>query len=75
MQEKQDWRKHYHIFANETDDFTTDLNKARKIFKEYKNEGFDCIRLYEEFELYENNEPTGDFKDGNCLQSIGDFPS
>ena len=54
----------YHIFTNNTDEYTTDKKEAYTIYNSFVAE-YDCARLYE-------LEQEGD--NGDCIESHGHWP-
>lgn len=70
------WKKFYHVFADGYDEYygENEFEKALADYYRLQREGYIGGRLYEMYELYEDGEPTGDFSDGDCLNSFGEYP-
>lgn len=67
----------YHVFSDGYDEWYSkdEYDKAVADFYRLIKDGYTRVRIYEGFENYEDGNPTGDFEDGDCLKSYGDFPS
>lgn len=60
----------YHIFTNNLDEWTNDLDEANALFDEWAKE-YGCCRLYAiEVKLPETDEEN----DGDCIRSVGEYP-
>lgn len=70
------WVKRYHVFSDDYDEWygEDEYDKALAAYDRLKKDGFACGRLYEDYEHYEDGEPTGEFQDGDCLKSFGHWP-
>jgi len=66
----------FHVFSDGYGDYFIDYDEALEDYKRLKKEGYSRGRLYKIGEYYnKNGEPTGNFANGNCLESFGPYPS
>jgi len=64
----------YHVFSDAYDEYFDTLAGAKEDFSALKKRGRQNIRIWEEGEYYENDTPTGEFTELNCIKAVGDFP-
>lgn len=65
---KQKIKKEYHIFSNEVDEWTTNYQKAVKIFNIFVKR-YGCARLYAE-----EREEDGELLNEWCVKLYGEYP-
>lgn len=61
----------YHVFTNNQDEWYDDLNKAKKLYKEWLVE-YGTARLYKE--IYKGDFELDNMVDEECLLTQGEWP-